>query len=252
VTIEDAMRNALPRPANDASREAKKNYAERLSNEIARYVAARLRDLGAERCQPDAVGGRERRFAGGIGDKKVDVSLASEEHGLILSVGIKSINFPDGRSRTYAKNLTNRRGDMLAEATTLHQRFPYAVIGGLFLFDAGADKDGTDRRLSTFRTAHQLFKTFGSRVTRSDAVEEYEALGIALYRGEEPFSFRYFDAGDPDRERPLDEFFFRLLDFVAQRNPDRFRYFQNRLVPAGRGSANDAGPADDDDLRLDL
>jgi hypothetical protein len=234
------MRNALPRPANDALREAKKNYAERLSNEIARFVAATFRELGATGTQPDGTGGRERRFAGGIGDKKVDVSLATEEHGLILSVGIKSINFPDGKSRTYAKNLTNRRGDMLAEATTLHQRFPYAVIGGLFLFDAGADEDGTDRRLSTFRTAHQLFKTFGSRVTRSDAVEEYEALGVALYRGEEPYSFRYFDAGDPENEQPFDTFFFRLLDFVAQRNPDRFRFFRNRLVSAARGSANDA------------
>lgn len=235
-TAIDALRNALPRPADDATREDKKNYAERLSNEVARFVAYRLRELGAKGAVPDEIGGRERRFAGGIGDKKVDVSVASMEHGLILSIGIKSINFPDGKTKNYNKNLTNRRGDLLAEATTLHQRFPYAVVGGLFLFDAGADRDGTPRRLSTFRTAHQLFSAFSSRPTRSDAVEQYEALGVVLYSGVEPFAFRYFDAGDPENEKSLDEFFFRLLNIVAQRNPDTYRFFNNRLQSAAGGN----------------
>lgn len=201
---------------------------------MARFVAHRLRSLGAAETMPDEAGGRERRFAGGIGDKKVDVSLASPEHGLILSVGIKSINFADGRSGTYAKNLTNRRGDLLAEATTLHQRFPYAVVGGLFLFEAGAAEDGTSRRLSTVQTAHQLFKSFAARPTRSDAVEQYEALAIALYRGLEPFDFRVFDAGEPDRETSLDAFLGRLLEIVAQRNPDRFRFFEGSLHGASQ------------------
>jgi hypothetical protein len=66
----EAVRGAGPRPEDDARREAKKNYAERLSNRVALAIAARLRALGLAGCQPDAVGGRERQFAGGIGAKR--------------------------------------------------------------------------------------------------------------------------------------------------------------------------------------
>src|SRR6266436_1843886 len=135
MPLVQAIRAAEPRPPEDASRADKKNYGERLSNHVAVAVAARLRELGLANCQPDPRGGRERQFAGGIGAKKVDVSYATEEDGLVLGVSVKSISFADRRTRNFQKNLTNRRGDLLAEATTLHQRFPYAVIGGLFLFD---------------------------------------------------------------------------------------------------------------------
>ena len=98
----------------------------------------------------------ERQFAGGIGNKKVDVSYASAEDGLILGVSVKSICSRDPRTGNFQKNLTNRRGDLLAEGTTLHQRFPYAVLGGLFLLDERAAEDNTDRRFSTFQTAHEI------------------------------------------------------------------------------------------------
>lgn len=79
-------------------------------------------------------------------------------------------------------NLTSRRGDLLAEATTLHQRFPYAVIGALFLFAEGAAEDGTSRRPSTFETAHEYFRTFDGRGNQANSVERFEALGIVLYQ----------------------------------------------------------------------
>lgn len=165
------IRAAGVKPPHEAPQAEKKNYAERLSNEIALVVANTLRGLGLTNCQPERGRGRERQFAGGIGAKKVDVSFATEEDGLVLGVSIKSISFPDGRTHNYQKNLTNRRGDLLAEATTLHQRFPYAVIGGLFLFEEGAAKDGTSRRPSTFETAHEYFRTFDGRGTQANSVE---------------------------------------------------------------------------------
>ena len=132
-----AIQAAGPKPPQTATRTQKKNYAERLSNEVAKVLAERLRAHGVKGCQPDPMQGRERQFAGGIGAKKVDVSFATEVDGLILGISVKSISFPDKKTMNYQKNLTNRRGDLLAEATTLHQRFPYAVLGGLFLFDEG-------------------------------------------------------------------------------------------------------------------
>jgi hypothetical protein len=225
-----AIRKAGLRPSDNAGRSEKKNYAERLSNRVALELAARLRNLGVTNCQPDPAGGRERQFAGGIGAKKVDVSFATVEDGLILGISVKSISFPDARTRNYQKNLTNRRGDLLAEATTLHQRFPYAVLGGLFLFDEGAARDGTRRRPSTFLTAHEYFRAFDRRGSQANAVEKFEALGIVLYRAVKPISFRYFEVGQPDAPMDLDTFFQRLLDRVAERNPDRFRFVQGQLV----------------------
>ncbi len=56
----------------------------------------------------------------------------------MLAMSVKSINFADGTTGNYQKNLTNRRGDMLFEAVTLHRRFPYAVLAGILIFDEGS------------------------------------------------------------------------------------------------------------------
>lgn len=233
ATISDAVRNAGLKPADTESREAKKNYAERLSNEVARYLAAQLRELGLKDCQPDARGGRERQFAGGIGAKKVDVSFATEEDGLVLGVSIKSICFRDRKTQNYQKNLTNRRGDLLSETTTLHQRFPYAVVGGLFLFEQGAAEDHTRNRVSTFTTAHEYFRSFDNRSTQTNAVQKFEVLGFALFTANEPYAVKYYDAGNSEANQPLERFCSRLLDRVAERNPDRFRFSNGRLQRRG-------------------
>ena len=61
---------------------------------------------------------------GGIGAKKVDVTWATAEAGLILGVSVKTINWKDKKSANYQKNVTNRRGDLLFEAVTLPSAFP--------------------------------------------------------------------------------------------------------------------------------
>ncbi|MBI5420323.1 MAG: hypothetical protein HZA60_09545 [Deltaproteobacteria bacterium] len=228
MPINDAIRAAAPRPGDHTSRPEKKNYAERLSNEVAKVVALRLRDLGVAECQPGFEGGKERQFAGGIGAKKVDVSFATETAGLVLGISIKSISFPDPRTKNYSKNLTNRRGDLLAEATTLHQRFPYAVLGGLFLFDIGASLDGTDRRPGTVTRAHEIFEAFTNRDSRSNAVEKYEHIGIVVYKASDPIGYEYFDVGAA-APSSLDSFLLHLLERVAERNSDHYRFDGKKL-----------------------
>lgn len=246
-----AIREAGARPSDDLPsgqlRAARKNYSERLSNAVARVLSERFRALGLLECEPSEDGAGERQFAGGIGAKKVDVSFATEEDGLILGVSIKSIGFPDKKTGNYQKNLTNRRGDLLAEATTLHKRFPYAVLGGLFLFEAGAVRDGTDRRPSTFQTAHEYFRAFSNRRSPGNAVELYEALGIVLYSTGKKPSYKYFDAGTPSRAAPIDSFFSRLLEKVAERNPDRFRYSAATGTIHTRRTRLEAVEADEDE-----
>lgn len=79
MPLRGGIRAAGVKPPSEAPQAEKKNYAERLSNEIALAVAGALRALGLTSCQPERTRGRERQFAGGIGAKKVDVSFATEE-----------------------------------------------------------------------------------------------------------------------------------------------------------------------------
>lgn len=227
-SIKDAIKGCSPKPSDNEKRATKKHYSERLSEEVARVLAVRLRALGVPECQPDEDAGKERQFAGGIGAKKVDVSFATETGGLILGISVKSICFPDKKSKNFAKNLPNRRGDMLAEATTLHQRFPYAVLGGLFLFEHRADKDGTSKRISTFKRAREIFRLFTGRSDRSNSVEKYEVFCIAKFNPVAPFNYACFIA-NASKSTTLDDFLLRLLEKVAERNPDHFSFNGKRL-----------------------
>lgn len=55
-------------------------------------------------------------MAGGIGAKKVDITWATEEAGLLLAVSIKTINFRDGRTGNFQKNLAVIRFGHMQEA----------------------------------------------------------------------------------------------------------------------------------------
>jgi hypothetical protein len=232
--LDGAVRAANPRPADNASRDTKKNYAEALSNRFAETMAKDLRERGLMGCCPDpSTGGVEKEFAGGIGAKQVDVSWSKDTAGLILGISIKTINFPDPRTQNYQKNLVNRRGDMLTEAVTLHRRFPYAVLAGFFFFHSGAAEDGNIRRDSTFLNAHRRLRMFTGRTdpgSRRD--EQFERLYIGLYETNPQPSVRLFRVGQPDMEVAWEQVVSELLDMVEERNPDHFVHRHGKLANA--------------------
>jgi hypothetical protein len=161
----------------------------------------------------------------------VDVTCATEESGLLLAISIKSINFADGTTRNFQKNLTNRRGDMLFEAVTLHRRFPYAVLAGFFFFDDGAERDGTSSRKSTFHNAHEAFRLFTNRGDPAGRDEQFERLYVALHRtSTDPPTVRFFEAGQPDEPVPLDKIFDALMDLVGERNSDLYEVVAHEIV----------------------
>jgi len=164
-------------------------------------------------------------MAGGIGAKKVDVTWATEESGLLLGISIKSINFRDSRTGNFQKNLTNRRGDMLFEGVTLHRRFPYAVLGGLFFLDAGAEHDATTRRRSTLVNTHNRLRLFTGRDDPAGRDEQYEHLYVVLLdASSQHANFRIFCVGEPQNEVPLERVMEDLLKATAIRNPDFYEY----------------------------
>lgn len=250
-----ALKSLPPKPADTASREAKKAYSESMSAAVAAALADALRKRNLRETMParlDAEGveaatrgksaakartqkrGAERRMAGGLGAKKVDVTWATEEGGLLLALSIKSVNFRDQRTGNFQKNLTNRRGDMLYESTTLHRRFPYAVLGGFIFLDKGAGAGHTEKRKSTAANAHSRFRMFTGRNDPAGRPEQYERLYIILVDAN-PEAPRYevFRVGDPQNVISLETAFNDVMDLIAERNPDFYEVVDGKLETAG-------------------
>jgi len=233
-----AILEAMPdRPAENAKQAEKKRYSEQLSARLATALAEHLRDCGLEDARPAppgivGVSGAERRMSGGIGAKKVDVTWATAESGLILAISIKTINWRDRKTNNYQKNLVNRRGDMLMEAVTLHRRFPYAVLCGMLFLDVGAANDGTEKRESTFLNAHHRLRLFTGRDDPADRDEQFERLYICLFDADKPSApFSFFAVGDVAREVPASEIIRDLLELTARRNPDLYTIENGHLKP---------------------
>jgi hypothetical protein len=234
--LEAQLKTIGPKPADTADQAQKKRYSERISEVVALALGQELRHRGMREARPATPGeldssGAERRMAGGIGAKKVDVTWATEESGLLLGISVKSINFRDKRTKNFQKNLTNRRGDMLMEAVTLHRRFPYAVLAGLFFLDQGAEHDQTRMRRSTFSNAHARMRLFTGRGDPAGRDEQYERLYLVLLDlNETRIGLRAFEVGKPAEEVPMDRILNQLLDLVAERNPDFYEVLDGKLT----------------------
>lgn len=237
--VDDGLRAALkslpPKPPDTVAAPEKKRYSELVSEVVAQAFAAELRARGMKGARPALPGeldssGAERRMSGGIGAKKVDVTWSTEESGLLFSVSIKSINFRDGRTSNFQKNLTNRRGDMLFEAVTLHRRFPFAVLAGVFFFDKGAAKDGTSRRNSTFENANNRFRIFTGRDDPAGRDEQFERMYLALLDcDQDPPTGDFYYVGDDPEPVELEEMFDDFVRQVAERNPDFYEYHKGNI-----------------------
>lgn len=221
-----ALRSLPERPAESETPATKKRYSELMSAAIAPAIAEELRHRGMHEARPSGPGkaglsGAERRLAGGIGAKKVDVSWTTEESGLLLGVSVKTINWRDRRSQNFQKNLTNRRGDMLIEAVTLHRRFPYAVLAGFMFLDKGARNDGTTRRRSTFQNAFPRLRLFTGRQDPLGRDEQFERLYVVLVEANKftPL-FECYHVSDANRPIDLSSAIDELVALVAERNFD--------------------------------
>lgn len=123
---------------------------------------------------------------------------------------------------------------MLYESTTLHRRFPYAVLAGFIFLDKGAADDGTEKRKSTFLNAHTRFRMFTGRDDPAGRPEQYERLYILLVDANEvqPL-YETYRVGDPTTPVLLDAVFSELLALIAERNPDFYEVIDGRLEVAG-------------------
>ena len=223
--LHTALKNLPEKPSDNVRSTDKKRYSELMSAELASALAQELRARGMKEALPSVPGeasesGAERRISGGLGAKKVDVTWATEVSGLLFAASVKTINFRDRGTGNFQKNLTNRRGDILVEAATLHRRFPYAVLMGFFFFDVGAQSDDTPRRRSTFDNAHQRFRLFSGRLDPAGREEQFERFYVGLVDANR-FSpqIEVYEAG---KSEPVsfEDVFNDIVALVAERNPD--------------------------------
>lgn len=218
-----------------SSQSVKRKYSQDMSAVIALAIAEACRDRGMTDTRPSGPGdigqsGAERRLSGGIGAKRVDVSWSTEESGLMFGGSVKTINWKDSRSNNFQKNLTNRRGEMLFEAVTLHRRFPYSVLAGFFFIDAEARNDDTARRRSTFENTFPRFRLFTGRQDPAGRDEQYERLYVFQVDAN-PFSpsFECYRADDNSKPLTLEEVFDDLVLLIAERNFDMYEADAGRL-----------------------
>jgi hypothetical protein len=226
--IIQAIKDAGPKPLDDAPQALKNPWVGRLSNTLALALAEELRQRGMTEARPAGPGelglsGAERRLAGGIGAKRVDVTWATEESGLLLACSVKTIMYRDAKSGNFQKNLTNRRGDLTVEAVTLHRRFPYAVLSGWLFLDAQAEHDGTARRRSTFANAFPRLRLFTGRRDPAGRDEQFERLYLLLVDAN-PFqpTVRCYHVSDSTTTVALDQAMTELVDLLGERNFDLY------------------------------
>lgn len=224
----EAVRSLGPKPADDAPQSQKNPWVGKLSNNLAVAFAEELRQRGMTEARPAGPGdlglsGAERRLAGGIGAKRVDVTWATEESGLIMACSVKTIMYRDGKSGNFQKNLTNRRGDLTVEAVTLHRRFPYAVLSGWLFLDAQAAHDNTERRRSTFDNAFPRLRLFTGRQDPAGREEQFERLYLLLLDAN-PFSPRIscHHVADRSQEVSIHDALSYLIDLTGERNFDLY------------------------------
>ncbi|MFD9889717.1 hypothetical protein ACFWY9_10260 [Amycolatopsis sp. NPDC059027] len=211
-----------------------------MSHALAAAFGQELRDRGMDGARPGGdglvgVSGAGRRIAGSLLSKKIDVTWTTEESGLLLGISLKTINFRDGNSGNYQKNLTNRRGDLAVEAMTLHGRFPYAVLAGLLILDKGATTDNTAKRNSTFTNAFPKVRSLTDRGKPSGQEEQFERCYIMVVDAN-PFqpSLECYHAKDPVNAVPLEAVFDDLVALVLERN---FEFYE----PSGSGELRETG-----------
>ncbi|MCC7549855.1 MAG: hypothetical protein IT532_19075 [Burkholderiales bacterium] len=225
-----------------ASREEKKNFAQRFSDLLALMVADKLRptfpgilpmrnqDSGDIRSK--AIRGVESLASSLKGVKRLDVNFSTERLGLGLGVSIKTLNFRDAKSRRYTKNVSRIDNELRAEASDYHVRQPYAVLAAIVFLprDCAFDAGEAVNTHSSFGHACQTLRYRTGRADPSDSPELFEKVFVALYEAEAPETLGElvcFDVSNPPPKKGLPA---QRLTFVEVLKAIEAAFFQ-RNVP---------------------
>jgi hypothetical protein len=205
-----ALDGAEPRPADDADRDLKKNYAQRLSRGLALEVADRLRAT-FRGITPAGGSGQERPIGAAGGTKRLDVCVWDDRLGLLLDISIKTYSFQDYDSKKrklgrWTKNVVRNDLELRAEAARIHERQPYAVLIGLMFVPFAACGDGHKDKSSFAHMVMTFRNRTGRRGHDDSRLDRFEAFYLGLYERDGPRrgDVRFFDVSKspPRNGRP--------------------------------------------------
>lgn len=198
-------------PDGHDNQKAKKNWAQRYSNELALVLADGLRapfDGGRITPFPDGTG-QEFSIGGSVDRKKTDVGVWDDAAGLVAGVSIKTYTFRDTHENKktgerylgrYSRNVKRNDMELRDEADTLHRRQPYAVLTALFFMNDDACYDGITGN-SSFASAVLTLRKRTGRPSPDSRFDLFEDVYIGLINREG--EARFFDVRKaPRRNQP--------------------------------------------------
>jgi hypothetical protein len=131
-----ALDHAGRRPPANAEREPKKRWSELFAHAcaVAFADAFRISDVRHKSIKPESltVGTEPLTPLGSHTDKRIDVTVVDRVLGLEIGLSLKGLNFPDGKSGNYDKNMTGRLYEMGDEVRVVHEHLPHAFMVGVF------------------------------------------------------------------------------------------------------------------------
>lgn len=250
-----ALEAAEPKPPFDGPQAEKKNYAQRLSNQLAQTLADALRPKFPS-ITPTADGKSQEAAIGvAAGRKRLDVGVMDSAIGLVLGISVKTYSFEDyspskgERLGRWTKNAVRNDHELGAEATALHRRQPYAVLAAIMFqpleicdaavngkkssfahhADTLAKRTGRGRR-PIHGVGDGAYVDYGGEDTR---LELFERVWIGLYEsaGPDRGAVRFFDVEKeaPRLGRPGDALTIDLSTLVSSITADVVR--RNRKAP---------------------
>jgi hypothetical protein len=240
LTLPTAFKNAEPRPSIEANRIEKKNYAERLSRQLAQVFADELRPYFDGILPNESGQGQESKVRISKGFKKLDVNYSTIQLGLALGVSIKTINFPDRSSKRFTKNYSRNENELRAEATDYHKRQPWAVLIALIFLPVSSCIDATARiegGASSFGSAVRFFRNIARRKQVDEDADRFEAVYIGLYDPTGEVRFFNVETPPPKRRQPTQSETIDLAELIAEirgvydgRNSPPFRWADDPSV----------------------
>ena len=210
------------------TQDQKRGWSERFANGCAIAVADALRGSAvADRLiRPRSLSeGTEPLTPLGAGtSKRIDVTVVDAVLGLEIGVSLKGLNFRDGSSGNFDKNLTGRLYELGDEVRLVHEHLPRAFMVGMFFLPLEAATDKVSGN-SSFANAvlklrartGRLDPSIGAQASRCDAsyvgLYSVGATDLSISRG----VARFLDVnGDPPRRgRPQVQQTLSLEDVIA-------------------------------------
>ena len=196
---------------------------------------------GFQRPRPGGPGevktsGAERRMAGGIGAKKVDVTFATEESGeAVRACNARSSQStsPTAPRGTPRRTLRTGAGTCSSRPSPCSSSVPLRCAGrDLSSSDEGAANDGTTARNSTFKNAHEAFRLFTHRDDPAGRDEQFERFYIVLHgHGTGAPSARSSPPNQQQTPVTLDTIFDQLIGLIGERNADLYEVVNGQLKP---------------------